>query len=200
MSAAAAPAADAPKPKGKMKGIIVTLVVALLFAGIGAGAGLYAAGAGLVGGAHKAEPEVDPNAPQLVKRADADEHGGEKKTLPMGVETDKSPDPTKYKASYYSFEQPFTANLSDTDGFSQVGLGVSTFYDQRVLDALKENELPVRSAVLMVLAQQDSFTISTPEGKLKLQAALKVAINDALKQRTGFGGIDNVYFTSLVVQ
>ncbi|MFD2500549.1 flagellar basal body-associated protein FliL [Rhizorhabdus histidinilytica] len=79
-------------------------------------------------------------------------------------------------------------------------MGVSTYYDQKVLDNLKDNEMPIRSAILMVMAQQDSFTISTPEGKVKLQKDLKTAINDVLRQRTGFGGIDNVYFTSMVVQ
>jgi flagellar FliL protein len=33
-----------------------------------------------------------------------------------------------------------------------------------------------------------------------LQQDLKGAINATLKQRTGFGGIDNVYFTTMVVQ
>ena len=202
MSAAAAPAAEAPPKKGKMKGILMMLIMAIVFIGAGVGAGIYAAGAGLAGSAHKDEKPVDPNMPQLVKK---DEHGGEsehgdKQTLPMGLETDKSPDPTKYKATYYTFEQPFTANLRDTDGFAQVGLGASTFYDQKVLDNLKENEMPIRSAILLVLSQQDSFTIGTPEGKLKLQQDLKTAINTTLKQRTGFGGIDNVYFTSMVVQ
>ncbi len=202
MSAAAAPAAEAPKKKGKMKGILMMLVMAIVFAGGGVGAGLYAAGAGLAGGAHKAEAPEDPNMPKLVKKEGAEEHGsaGDKKTLPMGFEVEKSPDPTKYKASYYTFEQPFTANLRDSDGFTQIGLGASTFYDQKVLDNLKENELPIRSAILMEMAQQDSFTISTPEGKLQLQKALKDAINETLKQRTGFGGIDNVYFTTMVVQ
>lgn len=197
MSSAAA--AEAPK-KGKMKGILMMLVMAIVFVGAGVGAGLYAAGAGLVGGHGKAVEE-DPHAPKLVPKEGAEEGGhGEKQTLPVGIETEKSPDPTKYKASYYSFEQPFTANLRDSDGFTQIGLGASTFYDQRVTDNLKENEMPIRSAILMVMSQQDSFTISTPEGKLKLQKELKNAINDVLKQRTGFGGIDNVYFTSMVVQ
>lgn len=201
MSAAAAPAAEAPKKKGKMKGILMMLVMAIVFAGGGVGAGLYAAGAGLAGGGHEKAPE-DPNTPKLVPREGAEESDahGDKKTLPMGIEMEKSPDPTKYKASYYTFEQPFTANLRDSDGFTQIGLGASTFYDQKVLDNLKENELPIRSAILMVMAQQDSFTISTPEGKLQLQKSLKNAINDTLKQRTGFGGIDNVYFTTMVVQ
>lgn len=199
MSSAAATAAEAPK-KGKMKGILMMLIMAIVFAGGGVGAGLYAAGAGLAGG-HKEKVEEDPNAPKLVeKEGYAQEGHGEKKTLPVGLETDKSPDPTKYKASYYTFEQPFTANLRDSDGFTQVGLGASTFYDQKVIDNIKDNEMPIRSAILMALSQQDSFTISTPEGKLKLQKDLKTAINDVLKQRTGFGGIDNVYFTTLVVQ
>ncbi|KKC25276.1 flagellar basal body-associated FliL family protein [Sphingomonas sp. SRS2] len=196
----AAPAAEAPKKKGKMKGILMMLIMAIVFAGGGVGAGLYAAGAGLAGG-HKEEVPEDPNAPKLVeKEGHTDSGHGEKKTLPVGLETDKSPDPTKYKATYYTFEQPFTANLRDSDGFTQVGLGASTFYDQKVVDNVKDNEMPIRSAILMALSQQDSFTISTPEGKLKLQKELKAAINDVLKQRTGFGGIDNVYFTTLVVQ
>lgn len=199
MSAAADPAAEAPK-KGKMKGILMMLVIAIVFAGGGVGAGLYAAGAGLAGGA-KSDVVEDPNAPKLVPKAGASSSGsGDKKTLPVGIETDKSPDPTKYKATYYTFEQPFTSNLRDSDGFTQIGLGASTFYDQKVLDNLKENEMPIRSAILMVMSQQDSFTISTPDGKLKLQKELKDAINGVLKQRSGFGGIDNVYFTSLVVQ
>lgn len=196
MSAAAAPAAEAPK-KGKMKGILMMLIMAIVFVGAGVGAGIYAAGAGLAG-VHRQDKPIDPNMPQLVAKEGADK--GDKQTLPMGIETDKSPDPTKYKATYYAFEQPFTANLRDSDGFAQVGLGASTFYDQKVLDNLKDNEMPIRSAILMVLSQQDSFTISTPEGKLKLQKDLRDAINGVLRQRTGFGGIDNVYFTSMVVQ
>ena len=200
MSSAAAPTAEAPKKKGKMKGILMMLMMAIVFAGGGVGAGMYAAGAGLAG-EHEKAVEEDPNAPKLVVKEGLEEGGhAEKKTLPLGIETDQSPDPTKYKATYYTFEQPFTANLRDSDGFTQIGLGASTFYDQKVLDNLKDNEMPIRSAILMVMSQQDSFTISTPEGKLTLQKQLKDAINDVLKQRTGFGGIDNVYFTSMVVQ
>ena len=60
--------------------------------------------------------------------------------------------------------------------------------------------MPVRSAVLMTLADQDAFVITTPEGKKELQKTLKGAINDVLKQREGFGGIDSVYFTSFIIQ
>jgi len=33
-----------------------------------------------------------------------------------------------------------------------------------------------------------------------LQRDLTQAINDVLRQKEGFGGIDNVYFTNLVIQ
>lgn len=200
-----APASAAPKKKGgKLKSIFLGLIAAIVLIGGGIGAGLYAAGAGLVGGHAEKKAEEDPNAPKLVPKAG--EHGeesheeGGKKTLPIGLESEQSPDPSKYKASYYAIEQPFTANLRDSDGFMQIGIGVSTFYDQKVLDNLKNNEMPVRSAILLALSEQDAFEISTPEGKKKLQQDLKNAVNDVLRQREGFGGIDSVYFTSLVVQ
>jgi len=185
----------APKKKGGMKKMLVIGVGALVLIGGGVGAGLYAAGSGLVGGGHEG-PKEDPNKPQLVLREGA--HGPTYMTG-KGDGTEKY-DRTKYKSSYYTLEQPFTSNMRDSDGFMQLGIGVATFYDQRVLDRMKEDEIPIRSAVLMTLANQDGFVISTPEGKKQLQKDLKDAINQVLISREGFGGIDDVYFTSFIIQ
>ena len=95
---------------------------------------------------------------------------------------------------------PFTSNLRDTDGYLQMGLGVSTFYDQKVIDHLKNSEMPVRSAVLEVLAQQTAESLNTPQGKNALRQQIKQAINRVLLQREGFGGVDDVYFTSFIIQ
>lgn len=198
-----APAEAAPKKKGKMKAILLGGMAALVLLAGGVGAGLYAAGAGLVGGAHKDAPKEDPNTPKLVlKEGQKEAPASEAKpaSRPVGGDTDASPDPSKYKATYYTFDQPFTANLRDSDSFAQIGVAAATFYDAKVIDNIKNNEMPIRSAILMTIAQQDSFAISTPEGKLKLQKDLKDAMNSVLRQREGFGGIDNVYFTSMVVQ
>src|SRR3546814_4100686 len=108
---------------------------------------------------------------------------------------DKSPDPTKFVASYYPLGEQFTVNLNDSEGFMQVGVGMSTYYDQRVLDNVKLHEMAVRSAVLMTLSQQNLTNVTTAEGKKALKGDLKKAVNEALKQREGFGGIDQVYFT-----
>ena len=180
---------EAPKPKKKGRKKLLVLLLGGLLLGGGAAGGAYVMGFGF-GHAGASEPDL----PKLVARkgvtlTDAD--------APRG---DTVPDPSKYQASYYPLDQPFTANLRDTDGFAQVALGVSTFYDARVLDNFKDNEMPIRSAILEVLADQDGFVISTPEGKALLRRQLKQAVNGVLKQRTGFGGIDDVYFTSFVIQ
>lgn len=186
-----------PKKSGGMKKMLVMAVGAIALIGAGVGAGIYASGAGLAGSG--AAPKEDPNKPKLVAKSG---QAGEAPLTPhgkgdgTGAEFDRS----RYKATYYPIEQAFTSNLRDSDGFMQVGLGVSTYYDQRVIDNLKNNDMPVRSAVLMVLADQDAFVISTPEGKKKLQSDLKDAINQVLISREGFGGIDDVYFTSFIIQ
>lgn len=180
-------AAPKPKKKGKKK-LLVLALGGLLLAGGGAG-GAYVMGYGF-GHAKASEPDL----PKLVARKGVTLTAAD---VPKG---DTVPDPTRYQASYYTLDQPFTSNLRDTDGFAQVALGVSTFYDARVLDNFKDNEMPIRSAILEVLADQDGFVISTPEGKALLRRQLKQAVNGVLRQRTGFGGIDDVYFTSFVIQ
>lgn len=183
--AAADGAADAPKKKGKLKKLILFIVLPLILIGGGVGGGLYFA-KGTKG--HEAE---DPDRPKLVVR--------EGEHAPSGPEPAK-PDPKLYKATYYPMETTFTANLRDTDSFVQATLGVSTYYDEKVIEHLKDNDMPVRSAVLLTLSEQDPDTIGTVAGKTRLQRELKDAINKVLVAKEGFGGVDDVYFTSLVIQ
>ena len=183
-------ATAAPKKGGK-KNLILMVVGALVLAGGGAGIGIYASGAGLGG---SSGPKVDPDQPTLVPR---EGHSGD---AAHALRPGEQPDPHAYKASYYTMEQPFTSNLRDSDGFAQINIGVSTFYDERVLDRVKDNEVAIRSAILMTLADQDAFVITTPEGKRQLQAKLKDTINQTLTKTTGFGGISDVYFTNFIIQ
>lgn len=182
-----------PKKKGKKK-LIVMALGGLVLIGGGVAGGMVAAGMGL-GGAH-AKAVEDPNMPKLVLRdGQSADPAVEHKTVGSFA-----PDPRRYKASYYTMDQPFTSNLRDTDGIAQISLGVSTFYDAKVLDNFKDNEMPIRSAILGTIADQDAFVLGTPEGKAQLQAKLKGAINHVLAQKTGYGGIDDVYFTSFIIQ
>jgi flagellar protein FliL len=195
------------KKGGKVKKLAIYGVGGLALIGGGIGAGVYASGAGIVGEAK----HEDPRRPKLVERsehpAEAAEGGhGKEKEPPrrvgtVAVEREGKPvDPHKYEIAYYPIEQSFTANLAEGGGFVQIGISVATFYDSRVGDNLERQMVPIRSAILMVLSDQQAAVLATPEGKQILQRQLTKAINGVLREKEGFGGIDNVYFTNLVVQ
>ena len=185
------------KKKGKGKLIMLVLIIVLL-AGGGTVGGLWATG--MLGGAKAAEPE----GPKLVpkdeqKRGGADgkegegaSHGGSK--APSGSGGDK------YASNYYAMDKDFTSNLRDSPHYVQIGIAVSTPYDDSVVENLKTNEIAVRSAVLMALGDATEEEVTTSEGKKHLSQRLVAAINATLKQKEGFGGISNVYFTNFVVQ
>ena len=182
-----------PKKKsGKLKKILVAAIGLAVLGGGGAGAALWA---GLIPAGHG--PAEDPNVPKLVPRdgASAAQIAAAKEKAKTG-----RPDPRVFQPTYYPLEQNFTSNLKSGDAFVQIGLGVSTFYDERVPANLKAHEMAVRSAILMTLSEQDPVEISGTGGKRKLKQALRDAINDVLTNREGFGGIDDVYFTSFVTQ
>ena len=194
---------DAPAPtrrKGSAMKKILIAVGAVLLVGGGVGGGLYATGHMPVGGHAAAEPK----GPKLVPKAEQKRFtaGGEGSdggkaagsTPPAGAGGDK------YASNYYALEKEFTANLQDSVHFVQIGLAVSTPYDDTVIDNIKTNEIAVRSAVLMALSDTTEDQVFSTDGKKQLQVRLAKAINATLKEKEGFGGVGNVYFTNFVVQ
>jgi flagellar FliL protein len=183
--------ADAPKKKGGKKTWILIGLGGLILAGGGVGGGLYATG--LIGGGagHDAEKS---DGPRLVPKAEQKYagEGGEGGGGKAGGDANAS--------SYYTFDKEFTSNLLDSVHFIQVGLAVSTPYDEKVITNLKTHEIAVRSAVLMALSETDEEQVFTSAGKKQLQKRLAKAMNDTLKEKEGFGGVGNVYFTNFVVQ
>ncbi|MGH6633920.1 flagellar basal body-associated FliL family protein [Sphingopyxis sp.] len=193
----------APKKKGKFKKLLFIGIAAIALIGAGAGAGIYFGALS----AHEAKPE--DHFPKLVLRSEGEPEPAaesEDKEAPPKVGTVSVPndkfkvDPKKYEITYYPIADSFTTNLADGSGFLQVGISLSTFYDGKVINNIKRQAVPIRSVVLMVLAEQDPALLSTSQGKQRLQRQLTAAINDVLRDKEGFGGVDNVYFTSLVIQ
>jgi len=190
-----------PAKKGKKKAIIAS-IAAIALVGAGAATGVY-----LAGGITDHAPKIDPHRPKLVERSEEPEEPaaeGAESVLKEGtvdVKNDRVPvDPRKFEVTYVNLEQSFTANLADGAGFVQLGLSLSTYYDGKVVQNINRQSVPIRSAILMVLSQQDAEALSTPQGKQMLQRDLTAAINQVLRQKEGFGGVDNVYFSNLVIQ
>ena len=207
--------AKAKKKKGGGMKMLLLAAAALVLGGAGTAGGLYAAG---FFSAKEERPKEDPNKPVLVLAGESAEevakahgmggegHGGDAAGHAGGHKPGKGIDlptpanPAAYQATYFQLQAPFTSNMSDTDAFAQISVAVSTYYDMRVIEAIKTHEMAIRSQVLMMLAQQPETMLATPEGKRLLQGKIKAVINDILKQKTGYGGIDNVYFTNFVIQ
>lgn len=195
MASAAAPAETSPK---KRKSPLLLILGALVLTGAGVGGGLFFAAPALLGGS-KAEDEKAKEIPQLVPKGSKPkaEEGEEGAGASSAEGEGEKP---KYESSYFQLEKEFTSNLRDSTHLIQVGLAVSTNYDARVIENLKGHELAVRSAVLMTLAETDEEQVFTADGKKDLQRRLAKAINDTLKEKEGFGGVGNVYFTNFIVQ
>ncbi len=209
----------APKKKGKLGKIIVMAVGGIVLIGGGVGAGLYAAGSGLIGGGAHA-PAEDPNKPKLVPKSEQKHageggeggeggggggegggEGGEGAAAPVeGKPTPEGEGGERYASNYYAMEKDFTANLQDSVHFIQVGIAVSTPYDDKVITNIKTNDIAIRSAILMALGDTTEDQVFSSQGKAALSKRLVAAINGTLKQKEGFGGVSNVYFTNFVVQ
>ena len=188
--------ADTPKKKGKGK-LIILMLVAVLVLGGGTVGGLWAAG--MLGGAKAAEPAGPKLVPKSEQKRGADGKEGEG-AASSGTKPPSGSGGDKYASNYYAIDKDFTSNLRDSPHYVKIGIAVSTPYDDSVIENLKTNEIAVRSAVLMALGDATEEEVTTGDGKKHLAQRLVQAINATLKQKEGFGGISNVYFTNFVVQ
>ncbi len=207
---------EKPKKKGGMKKLLLIAGGAILLTGGGAAAGMFLSGSLMGGGGAAEHAEVE--TPKLVPKSEekraslsgdkggegGGDHGGGGEES-GGSEHKGKPTPEgeggdRYASNYYAMDKEFTANLRESVHFVQVGIAISTPYDDRVLENLKTHEIAVRSQVLMTLGETDEEQVFTLAGKQVLQRRLAKAINDVLEEKEGFGGVSNVYFTNFVVQ
>lgn len=181
-------AAPAKKPK-RIGRLVMLLVGVVVLGGGGLGATLYASGILDTGGRD--------NRPHLVPRdgvSSAQVAEAEARARAGRI------DPQVFQATYHAMETNFTSNLRGGTSFVQIGLGVATYYDERVIQNIEKHDMAIRSAILLALSEQDPVVIAGAEGKEQLRQTLKNAVNGVLTNKEGFGGIEEVFFTSFVTQ
>ena len=187
---------DGGKKKKKKGGKLGLIIVAVAMLALGGGGVFAAVKMGLLGGT----PAHVDNSPKLLRKGDADPYAP-KAEAKDGAAADVDGDGgSPYKTTYFQFTDDFTSNLKGSQALIQVSLACSTHRDGRVVMWLKKHELAERSAVLEVLADTPEEDIGEMAGKDRLQKRLTAAINKVLKDEEGFGGVDNVYFRSFLVQ
>ena len=115
-------------------------------------------------------------------------------------ESKQTPEEETFGTLYYEFAGTFTTNLDNSRKMLQLGLAVSTQYDDTVMQNVEAHELGLRSTILEEIGNYTEEDIEGKVGREMLAEAIKEAINAKLEELEGFGGIENVHFTSFVLQ
>ncbi|AWB50439.1 flagellar basal body protein FliL [Gemmobacter aquarius] len=187
-------AIDAPKRKGGLMGMIKTLLFAVILLGAGFGGGWFYF-ANPLSPAQDMLQLIDPQSAAPAGEHAAEGEGEAPLKVPKPV-----PEEEKFQTSYFTFPDPITANLRDSKRFLQVQIGVSTQYDESVMKNVETHKLALQSDMLTVLSTFSETDIEGTEGRAHLADAVKEAINARLEKAEGFGGIEDVFFPSFVLQ
>ena len=75
-----------------------------------------------------------------------------------------------------------------------------TRYDDRVFKNVKKHEFALRSVALDVMRKTTDADLTQPEFRKNLADSIKQEMNAALQKFEDFGGIEELYFTTFVVQ
>ncbi len=193
---------EEPKKSNLLK-IIIFVVGGILLIAVGLGIGYF-----LFGG----EPEPDPSAEvnQIIEGKEAEkkktedtenkegEDEGEDGIIKKNVKA--IPEVDSYETTYFEFPGDFTTNLKGSRKFLQVSVGVSTQYDEKVMEVVDSHQLALRSEILSTISDFTEEDISGSEGKKKLSERLIVVLNKKLESLDEFPGIEDVYFTAFILQ
>ncbi len=142
--------------------------------------------------------EMEKRLAELEAKTNADEPS--KDASAPQKKSKESPELTRFENSYMELEKPLVSNLTGTRKVIQVNLSIMTHYDERVFKNVKKHEAALRSAALDAMRQSTEADLNTPEFRKNLAAKIRDELNAVLTKYEDFGGIEEVFFTSFVVQ
>ena len=159
---------------GTGKLLVVSLLMSLLMSGA-VGAGVYF----LLKNDMAAQQQEDPDA---------------------DGEEEKKPEKPKDPAIYLSLEEPFIVNLStQVTRFLQITVELMA-RDQEVIDAVEEHRPLLRNNLLLLFSAQTPESIGSSEGKEELRREALAEVQTTLEELGEPAEVEDLYFTSLVVQ
>ena len=183
---------ETPVKKGGMKKIIIIAVAAvLLVSGIGGGAWFFL---------KKSADADSADAASETKSAAAGKHGGKSDKKDVKSKKEKK-DAHALPAVYLALDPAFVVNFEDQGvvRFLQITAEVGT-HDPLALDAVKLHMPIIRNNLVMLFSNLNLDNVTTREGKEKLRADALVEVQKVLQEQIGEPGVENIYFTSFVMQ
>ncbi|TCO76596.1 flagellar basal body-associated FliL family protein [Chromatocurvus halotolerans] len=169
---AVTPGSGASKNSGPGMGklLVVSLLASLVMSG-GVGAGLYF----VLQPQIAAQQAGDPDAPE-------------------------APQKSKKPPIYFSLDEPFIVNLSSQGTrFLQVTVEIMAREDA-VIEAVQKHRPLLRNNLLLLFSAQTPSSIGSPEGKEELRRSALSELQSILTNLGEPAEVEDLYFTSLVVQ
>ncbi|WP_438970003.1 flagellar basal body-associated FliL family protein [Methylophaga sp.] len=104
---------------------------------------------------------------------------------------------------YYRIQEPFTINfLSQSEQkvrYLQIKVALKSD-DSVVLNSAQHNLPMIQDALRTLFTNQSYESVSNVEGREKLQQEALSRVRAILKQETGNDGLEQIYFTSFILQ
>ena len=191
---------DEPKKKSGLVKIIGFVFAGIVLVGIGLGAGFFLFGGSSLTPSDEIEQIIERKLKESGQLPEEDEEVAEEGEEEPALNKKEAPEVDTFITTYFEFEGNFTTNLRNSRKFLQLGVGVSTQYDETVIEHVQTHQLALRSEVLGTISEFTEEEIQGKAGRDMLAVKMAEAINTKLEILEGFGGIENVHFTSFVLQ
>jgi flagellar FliL protein len=186
---------EQPAGGGLVKKLAIFGGGGLLMVGIGIAAGWLIFG--------NAQPDPSEEIEEIIERKMQEREEAEEMEADNSTPSKQSkaaPEEEVFETIYHEFAGTFTTNLAGSRKMLQVGIGVSTQYDDTVMVNVDSHQLALRSIILGVISDFSEEQVRGGEGRELLADALRDAINAKLEELENFGGVEDVHFTSFVLQ
>ena len=186
-----------PKKRGPLLRILAFALGGLLLIAAGLGGGYLLFGSGQSDPSEEIESIIEKKMEQAEAERAAEEDLASDEASKVSKE---APEVEAFVTTYFEFPGTFTTNLMNSRRFVQVGIGVSTQYDESVMVNVEAHQLALRSEILNSMSEFSEQDVQGKAGRVLLAVALRDSINGKLMLLEGFGGIEEVHFTSFVLQ
>ena len=168
---------EEPKKKSGLVKILLFVFAGILLVAVGLGVGYF------IFGNKQPDPseEIDAIIEKTKEEAEADKQAALEEAQSAAEKVAKEkPEVETFVTTYFEFPGTFTTNLRSSRRFLQLGLGVSTQYDDTVMANIETHQLALRSEILNVMSEFTEEDIQGKAGREALAKALADGINLSL--------------------
>lgn len=196
---------EEPKKKSGIVTILIFVVAGFILVAVGLGVGYL-----IFGGSNDTPQDI---ANEIVTKQNGDsgtakedpdcerDEEGEciEETDPEKV-SKETPKAEVFQTLYYEIPGSLTTNLKGSRRFLQISVGVSTKYDQTILDNVESHLPSLKAVILAALSDYTEEQVTGREARKILADDIRDVMNQKLEELEGFGGVEEVLLTSYVMQ